>query len=220
MTPQETLDAARRTIVEYAAGDLDKWWYANRFVFARLQLDERKTKVAIKVELLASGVGCHACGLPFPSRRDVHLHRLDGARGYGKGNCVLMHAECHRKCHTGGTEPTDEPPGRQDPVVIKESKRYQDKPFLYWWDISPSLAELIDGLEAVDFVRKDDGERCSVPARIIKDLLLAERQTTRGTGNWGVKVMKDRPDELAFEPGAGRGEWIYLPVAWLTEADD
>ena len=25
-------------------GDPDKWWYANRFVFARLMLDERKTK--------------------------------------------------------------------------------------------------------------------------------------------------------------------------------
>jgi len=61
MTPREILDRTRVLINEYAAGDPDRWWYANRFVFARLQLDERKTKAGIKRELLDSRKPCHSC---------------------------------------------------------------------------------------------------------------------------------------------------------------
>jgi hypothetical protein len=52
MTPKEILQQTRELIKNHAAGDPDRWWYANRFVFARLQLDERKNKTSIKRKLL------------------------------------------------------------------------------------------------------------------------------------------------------------------------
>jgi len=44
MDPQKILEQTRELIGRYANGDDGKWFYANRFVFARLGLDERKTK--------------------------------------------------------------------------------------------------------------------------------------------------------------------------------
>ena len=44
--PRQILEDTRQRIREHAGKDPDKWWYANRFVFARLALDERKTKTS------------------------------------------------------------------------------------------------------------------------------------------------------------------------------
>jgi len=220
MTPKEILEETRQRLLEHAGADPDKWWYANRFVFARLQLDERRTKTDAKKKLLNAGVPCYGCGVTFASKRDVHLHRLDGSRGYSEDNCVLMHAHCHRRHHAERSEDSSLEVRGREPAAVKQSKRYDDKPFLYWWDISPALAESLDEFEALEFVKKDAGERCTLSVQILKRFIIPERQTTRGKGHWGVKVLKDRPDELAFEPGTGGGEWLFLPVVWLAEADD
>jgi len=218
MEPKEILEHARRLIREHAGDDEDKWWYANRFVFARLQLDERKTKVAIKKELFDAGASCYSCGRPFVKRQGVHLHRLDSKKGYHRGNCVLMHAECHQKWHSEVRE--------DDPAVtsqesfmtqVRRSKRYDGMPFLYWWDITPSQAEQLADCDAAEFVKKDTGERCVVSAESLARFLLPERQSTRGFGSWGVKVLKDHGDALAFEPGADGDEWLFLPVVWIDE---
>jgi hypothetical protein len=207
-------------ISEHAAGDPDRWWYANRFVFARLMLDERKTKARIKQQLLDANRPCHLCDRPFDSRKNIHLHRLDGSKGYNDGNCVLMHGECHQRLHVG--HPAAEESARQwDPVVTRRSKCYSDQTFLYWWDISPGLAASLEHLEAVEFVKADTGEYCSVPTSTLTKFMTPERQSKRGNGNWGVKVLSDHPDELALEPGTGGGEWAFLPVVWLSqEAED
>ena len=42
------LEETRQRIQEYAGDDPDEWFYANRYIFARLGLDERKTKTKIK----------------------------------------------------------------------------------------------------------------------------------------------------------------------------
>jgi len=217
MTPQEILDRTRVLINEYAAGDSDRWWYANRFVFARLQLDERKTKAGIKRELLDTRKPCHSCKQPFSSRRNVHLHRLDSSKGYTRANCVLMHPECHRKWHV---ERPNESHGAAHPTQVRKSRRYDDKPFLYWWDITPAQVEAMAPLDAIEFVKKDSGQRCSIPANVLKQYLTPQRQTRRSDGNWGVKVLPDRPDELALEPGTGRNDWVFLPVVWIDEHDD
>jgi predicted metal-binding protein len=219
MTEKEILAEAREKILKHAGGDPDKWWYANRFVFARLQLDEHKTKTAIKRKLLVADTPCHGCGKRFDPKRDIHLHRLDGDKGYNDANCVLMHPECHRRVSASRRKEVEKPSGRE-PTVVKWSKRYDDKPFRYWWDIAPPLAECLDNLEAVEFAKKDARERCIVPVQALKGFLAQERQTTRGQGNWGVKVLRNREDELAFEPGARGGEWLFLPVVWLDEAED
>jgi 5-methylcytosine-specific restriction endonuclease McrA len=217
MTPKEILNQVRRLITDYASGDRDKWWYANRYVFARLQLDERQTKMAIKHRLLQAAVACSVCGKGFDSRRGVHLHRTAEDRGYSEDDCVLMHAECHRKHHAQGPPKQPRPTGREA-VHAKESIRYEDKPFVYWWDIAPNEAERLDQYETIAFLQKDTGRRCVLPVASLRVFLTAERQTTRGAGNWGIKVLRERPDELAFEqPGAGAKDWIFLPVNWVHE---
>ena len=113
MIEREILKRTREMISEHAGGDADKWWYANRFVFARLQLDERKTKTSVKRKLLDASRPCHACGEPFESKRDIHLHRLDGSKAYSDANCVLMHAECHRRHHATQQEDISVDPGRE-----------------------------------------------------------------------------------------------------------
>jgi hypothetical protein len=97
--PQEILNRTREAIRNHAGGDPDKWFYANRFVFARLQLDERSTKTQIKKELLEANKPCDYCGKHFDEKTGIHLHRVNSERGYSRDNCVLMHSECHTKFH-------------------------------------------------------------------------------------------------------------------------
>jgi hypothetical protein len=106
--------------------------------------------------------------------------------------------------------------GKSKGVLIKKSKVYDDKPFRYWWDISPNL-ERLNRYQIVEFVCRDTGRRCSVPVEQLKPFLTNNRRTTRGKGNWGVKILKKvgYEDKLAFEPGGGlKEEWLYLPVEW------
>ena len=216
MTPAEILAHVRKLIEEHAAGDPDKWWYANRFVFARLMLDERKTKVNVKKALLERKMPCHFCGKAFDSGKGIPLHRLEEDRGYSKDNCVLAHQECHERHHAEqGRDNASSPEsqGNDARVLTKHSKRYEGS-FHYWWDIPPALAEAIDQYEAVEFVRDDTGASCLVPVPALKPLLTPERQTGRGAGNWGIRVRKNREDEIAIEPGTARSEWAYLPVVW------
>lgn len=222
MNPDQILAQVRKLIEENAHGDLDKWWYANRYVFARLMLDERKTKTAIKQRLFKGGQPCHFCDKPFTDRKNIPLHRVDEDKGYSDGNCVLAHKECHEKHHQGEPNRKAEEMSRQrlkksaSGTLRKHSKRY-DGSFLYWWDISPTLAATLDRFDDVEFACDDAGASCLVPVEELKKYLVPDRQTTRGQGNWGIKVLKCHEDELAFEPGTGKGQWLYLPVTWLQQ---
>ena len=227
MEPQEILDETRKAIDAYAGEDPDKRFYANRFVFARLQLDERRTKTKIKGQLLDTRPVCDYCKETFPTKTGIHLHRVDGAFGYSLRNCVLMHRECHTKYHA--ENPSGRRPGRPasrhtvidaSPVLEKSSKRYEGQSFLYWWDLSPGFLDKMDGYEAVEFVKKDSGERCHVPTQALKGYLTEDRKTSRSNGNWGIKVLKDREDELAFEPGKDTDKWLYLPVVWVNDTQE
>ena len=116
----------------------------------------------------------------------MHLHRLNGSKGYRDGNCVLMHEQCHRDLHSRQVAEAEAPAGDAVEakasgvagVLTKWSKRYEDKPFLYWWDVSPGIADRLDDLEAIEFACKDTGERCIVPAGVLKMYLTPERQTS------------------------------------------
>ena len=218
MKPNDILAHVRKLIEEHAGSNPDRWWYANRFVFARLMLDERKTKTVIKKRLFESNQPCHHCGESFEARKGVHLHRLDGNRGYSDDNCVLMHGDCHEKFHATHQDAEDRRPAG-DAVIVKRSKKYDEMPFVYWWDIASKMAECLDEYEAVVFACKDTGDYCQVPVLALRGYLTEDRQTSRGEGNWGIKVLKDRPDELAFEP-VGRGKWLFLPVVWINEESE
>lgn len=227
MKPQDILTITREAIRDYASDDPNKWFYANRFVFARLQLDERKTKTHIKKELIESGKPCRYCNKPFETKVGIHLHRLDGDRGYSVDNCELMHPDCHTSYHSEHPqEQSPSQPSRSEdtapvvPVLEKVSKRYDQKSFLYWWDMSHGFLDKIDKYEAVAFIKRDSGERCHVPTNALKEYLTPQRQTTRGQGHWGIRVLKDREGDLAFEPPNKDEEWLYLAVVWEDDQQD
>ena len=76
--------------------DPDAWFKINRWVYARLQLDERRRKYKVKTNLFKKNPKCHYCGKTFDKIKGVELHRLDRSRGYYEDNCVLVHRECHQ----------------------------------------------------------------------------------------------------------------------------
>jgi len=101
--------------------------------------------------------------------------------------------------------------------VICESQRYQGKSYLYWWDISPTRRELLAKVGEIYFVKKDTGEKAVVKASKLLPLLTQARQTSRGTGNWGIKVLVEHPNELAVEqPGKDSRHWPTISVTWLS----
>lgn len=221
MKPADILKEARKNIREHTESDPDKWFYANRFVYARLQLDERKTKTGVRKRLFDVKVPCHYCGKPFKTRAGVHLHRVDEDRGYSDSNCALMHPECHRKHHSENPRKTvtkrrlnETTLENREKVIKKASKKYTRGRFLYWWDFTPSFIKRSQQYENVRLIRKDSGEFYSISTDTLSMFLTQDRRTSRGNGNWGVKVLRDRPDELAFEPGKGSKEWLFLKVNW------
>lgn len=226
MELEEILKQTKAMIQEHAGGDPDKFFYANRYVFARLQLLERQEKVVIKKRLIESKAVCHGCGKPIESPKGVAVHRLDVEKAYSHENCVLMHRECHEKFHAenpsgkGGRRASSRCTDDSNPkkVLSKVSKRYDGHSFLYWWDITPNGAESLKEYDLIEFVRKDTNERCSIPTAALSGFLVEDRMTTRGEGNWGIRVLKERPDALAFEPGRNGKNWLFLPVVW--EDDD
>ncbi len=223
---EEILRATREAIKDYAGDDADKWFYANRYVFARLQLDERKIKSRIKGELIETDAPCAYCQRRFESKTGIHLHRIDSKRGYSLENAVLMHAECHNRHHAESrnrefvTEPNETTSDQTQGTLTKYSKRYDNSAFLYWWDITPNLAANLTTYDFVQFVKKDVDEYCSVSPGVLTGFLVGDRQTSRGDGNWGIKVLKEHPNELAFEPPRRGEEWLFLPVMWLSDRED
>jgi hypothetical protein len=222
MEPNEILQHVRQLITEHSANDPDKWWYANRFVFARLMLDERKTKSGVKKRLFAAKDACYRCGQPFEVKKGVNLHRLDQSKGYGDGNCVLMHPQCHQDHHAenqarDSAADTQEIPATNGSkgTLVKKSKFYDDTWFTYWWDIAPNLAQKLDQYEVVEFLCSDTQLRCRVPVEDLKPFLTEDRQSARNARSWGIRVKENHEDELAFEPGpGGKTKWLYLPVNW------
>ena len=107
--------------------------------------------------------------------------------------------------------------------IEKFSRWYDGESFTYWWDIAPGFLGKMDKYEAIKFVKdcKNPAERkhCYVPIPALKGYL-----TTRGNGNWGIRVLKGRvlkgEDLLAFEPRSKNGKWLFLPVVWLNDTQD
>jgi len=90
------LRKARQAIAEAAGGDPILRFRLNRWVFSRLQLDERRLKQPVKQALWDAGArSCPVCGKAFVSLKALHLHRKDPKLDYTASNCVLLHARCH-----------------------------------------------------------------------------------------------------------------------------
>jgi hypothetical protein len=198
------LQHCRKLIMKAAGDDKDKWFLINRWVFARLQLDERKTKQKIKKELKERSAKCQKCK---KKSTKLHLHRKNIKKGYSKSNCELLCPDCHRKVHRKRTQSI------QYPYLTKRSKRYDskvyDKKFLYWWDITPNKREQLGDYRAVIFIEKDeegrDDKEHIVNSKYLKRLLTKKYQTTRGDGNWGIRILSD--GKLYVEPGKKSKNW-------------
>jgi len=223
MDKKEILKYVRKAIRDYAGDDPDKWFCVNRHVYQRLQGDERKPKEKIRKQLLKSKKPiCYYCKEKIKVKKGIHLHRLDGNRGYSLENCVLMHPKCHEQYHKenlsgrGPERPSSKEVKEGDNLILKkESQRYEDKYFLYWWDISYGFFGR--KYDAVDFVQQDSKVKCRVSTAVLKEYLTPERLTSRK--KWGIRVLKGREGELAFEPPTGSNDWLFLKVKWLSNGD-
>lgn len=88
-------------VLDIAAGnDAELRFKLNRWVYARLQLAERRMKDPIKKQLFDSGIkSCQApgCGKAFTTLKNVEIHRKDGEIAYSIKNCMLVCRKCHEK---------------------------------------------------------------------------------------------------------------------------
>jgi len=94
----DILDCVRKAIKKVAK-NADEEYLINRWIYARLQQDERGESKAVKKQLYEDKPLCFFCNKKFESMKGIHIHKKDGSKGYSKDNCVLCHKECHEKEH-------------------------------------------------------------------------------------------------------------------------
>lgn len=91
------LSQVRSALSEAAPQDANLRFKLNRWVYSRLQLDERSGKPAIKQKLWDGGRWkCPIDGKGAESLKGLELHRVDPNLSYSIDNCVLLHRECHQ----------------------------------------------------------------------------------------------------------------------------
>jgi hypothetical protein len=95
---RKILEHTRKLIMEAAGLSVDDWFYINRFVYARLQLEERAQKPA-KTALFRKQDGkCYLCKKPIENLKVADIHRLNEGKWYlEEGNAVLVHRTCHQQ---------------------------------------------------------------------------------------------------------------------------
>jgi hypothetical protein len=206
----------KELILKHSGNDKEKFFYVNRFIYSRLQRQETKEKNAIKNRMFKPGCICLACEGEL-RRNGAVLHRIDSNRSYSDDNCVLMHKSCHESYHAEKSRKTKifiYKNGRTVKILMKSSKRYEDRNYLYWWDITPNQFKVMRDYEKIEFIKGNNQESCIISTKALLNILTSNRQTTRAKGNWGIKVLRKREDALAFEPGRTEKEWYFLRVTW------
>lgn len=163
------LDEVRHAIKDASNGDPDAWFKINRWVHARLNLDERKPKLAIKKALFSQSNKCSYCHGPLQSLKNIHLDRLNDEKGYSFKNCVLAHPDCHQKKTRAATlfasrrKATERSLGQRGTLrgeVVKRIKSAQRAKLVRW-----SLQQTIEVCETVD----DDFRRIGLnPAKVFR----------------------------------------------------
>ena len=93
------LENVRQQIATAADGDAPLLWAIRRYVYIRLQHDERGNPAQRKTLKLKKWVAqkgkCAMCGGELPER-GAELDRLDPMKGYTAGNTRLVCHDCHR----------------------------------------------------------------------------------------------------------------------------
>ena len=90
-----------RFVISKISGDNDDLYFKlNRWIYSRLQNDERNRKNSIKQKLWNAGMQkCRSCGKVFSSLKGTELHRKDDNKGYILDNCELLCSKCHKEKH-------------------------------------------------------------------------------------------------------------------------
>ncbi len=95
---KQILEQVRNQIKEVASGNPDDWFKINRYVYARLQHDEKKRKPK-KTDLFDKQKGvCWICKERIENIKDTDTHRINEELGYDDANnVVLVHRSCHQR---------------------------------------------------------------------------------------------------------------------------
>lgn len=98
---KQILEQVRGQIKEAAGENIDEWFKINRYVYARLQLDERKGKPK-KTDLFDKQEGlCWICNERIDKIKETDTHRINEALGYDEpNNIVLVHRSCHQQAQS------------------------------------------------------------------------------------------------------------------------
>jgi len=93
------LEDVRKQIADKAGGDAGLAWAMRRYVYIRLQHDERGNPMQRKMlklkKMVAQNGKCALCGKDLPERGS-ELDRFDAVKGYTSENTKLVCHECHR----------------------------------------------------------------------------------------------------------------------------
>lgn len=96
---KKILENTRRRIVEMADGDTNLLWAVRRYVYIRLQHDERGNPTQRKILKLKKWVAqkgkCAMCGKKLPEK-GAELDRIYPMKGYTLANTRLVCQKCHR----------------------------------------------------------------------------------------------------------------------------
>jgi len=207
------LEKTRKDITGSAKGDADKWFKLNRWVFARLQEDERKTKRDLKKKLIRKVDYCGHCGKKFNSKKFIDIHRINKDKAYSEDNCILVH---NGKCHQEAESKHNYARVFNKKLLLKKSKRYDNYGnTLYWWDITDNekfkYIKRENGI--IVFQEADTETKHSYHYQDLAAFLTSDRKTTRNRNhNWGFRILKSRVNKLASEPGAEDKTWKYIEL--------
>jgi len=92
------LEHAKALITEASSSSANDWFYINRFVYARLQREERDKKPEKGALSHKQNGKCYLCKKPIENMEDTDIHRLNRDRWYlEEGNSVLVHRTCHQQ---------------------------------------------------------------------------------------------------------------------------
>jgi hypothetical protein len=95
------LKFARDQIQAVSQGNEGRAFAVRRYVYIRLQMDERGTPASrkkLKMTKFDEQKGiCPICGERIEKIKGTHLHRKNASEGYSSENVELVHAQCHGK---------------------------------------------------------------------------------------------------------------------------
>lgn len=96
---REILEEVRRLVAEKSSGDAELAWAMRRYIYIRLQHDERGNPMQRKIlklkKMVSQHGACALCGCRLPER-GAELDRAETMKGYTEENTRLLCHDCHR----------------------------------------------------------------------------------------------------------------------------